>query len=241
MKIITSIYLNCRPELRNDWLVGVEADLDAEDNIVGKPQEIALRALIAFYNKTNYAAHLAPNLLEETHRRTESTSAVVFEEQGVPLGARRRSRLSSVSSDADLFPLRDQLSYNPDGMIEFWMHEYEDVMREVFGDGTRPDEDWDDDEADPDLVRAGPGAPGPAERDDPAWIRLTELMRARGAPEDDAISDSESVVSVGELGDAARLEAEREGRSMFEAMQERQRRRSNGDENTWEVSLGART
>jgi hypothetical protein len=244
MKIITSIYLNCRPELRNDWLVGVEADLDAEDAMVGKPQEVALRALVAFYNKTNYAAHLAPTTLEDSgHRRSESTSAVVIDEP-VPPGFRRRSRLSSVSSDADLFPLRDSMPYNPDGMIEYWMHEYEDVMRQVFGDGTRPDEDWDEEEGDDDdmdLVRANPGAPGPAERDDPAWIRLTELMRTRGAPEEDTISDSESVVSVGQLGDDARLDAEREGRTMFEAMQERQRRRSNGDENTWEVSLRSNT
>lgn len=241
MKIITSIYLNCRPELRNDWLVGVEADLDAEDGMVGKPQELALRALIAFYNKGRYAVQPSSMPEEQAHRRTDS-SAVVFEDAGMIAGARRRSRLSSISSssESELFPLGrvESLPYNPDGMIEFWMHEYEDVLREVFGEGTRTDDDWEDEESEVDygVVRAlaASGAPGPAERDDPAWLRLTEIMRARGNHEDDAISDSESVVTVGELGEDARLDAEKQGRSMFEAMQERQRRRSNGDENTWE-------
>lgn len=232
MKIITSIYLNCHPELRNDWLVGVEADLEGEDAMVGKPQELALRTLITLYNKRHYAAHMAPVALgDESHRRADSTSAVVFDSDPAAPGNRRRSRLDSVSlSSSDIDFTRSDMPYNPDGMIEFWMHEYEDVLREVFGDGTR--EEWDDDEDDDELVRA-PGAPGPAERDDAAWIRLGELMRARGAPDDDTISDSESVVSVGELGEEARLEAEAEGREMFSAMEKR-RRRPSQDENTWE-------
>lgn len=229
MKIITSIYLNCRPELRNDWLVGVEADLEAEDQLVGIPQEHALRSLISFYNKTNYAAHMAPSIPDEAYRRMDSGGFL----DHAPLSPnRRRSRLDSLAATEELFDAtRDpSLPYNPDGMIEFWMHEYEDVLRDVFGDGTR--EEWTDTGS-----PASPAAPGPAEgRNDAAWIRLGELMRARGAPEDDTISDSESVVSVGELGDEARLEAEVEGRTMFAAMQERKRRTSQGDENTWEVS-----
>ncbi|GMK57278.1 hypothetical protein CspeluHIS016_0401120 [Cutaneotrichosporon spelunceum] len=235
MKIITSIYLNCRPELRNDWLVGVEADLEAEDHLVGKPQEQALRSLIAFYNKRHYAAHLAPVApIEGAHRRTDSVSGPMFDEHSLAAN-RRRSRLGSISSsEHDLFPpsrTSAEMSYNPDGMIEFWMNEYEDVLREVFGDGTS-EEDWDEyGEVRPD---ASPGAPGPAERDDAAWVRLGQLMR-RG--DDDAISDisdSESVVTVGELGEDARLEAEEEGRSMFAAMQQRKQRRPSEDENTWE-------
>lgn len=230
MKIITSIYLNCRPELRNDWLVGVEADLEAEDQAVGIPQEHALRSLIAFYNKKNYAAHMSPSMPDEHYRRTETGGFL----DPAPLSPnRRRSRLDSLSGTSeDIFDAtRDpSLPYNPDGMIEFWMHEYEDVLRDVFGEGTR--DEWTDTGS-----PASPAAPGPAEgRNDAAWIRLGELMRARGAPEDDTISDSESVVSVGELGEDARLEAETEGRTMFAAMQERKRRTSQGDENTWEVS-----
>lgn len=234
MKIITSIYLNCRPELRNDWLVGVEADLEAEDQLVGIPQEHALRSLIAFYNKKNYAAHMAPTMPDEAYRRMEGGGGFLDHQPLSP--NRRRSRMDSLSATSeDIFDAtRDpSMPYNPDGMIEFWMHEYEDVLRDVFGDGTR--DEWADTGS-----PASPAAPGPAEgRNDAAWIRLGELMRARGAPEDDTISDSESVVSVGELGEDARLEAETEGRTMFAAMQERKRRTSQGDENTWEVSFCA--
>ncbi|KAL1405394.1 Factor arrest protein 11 [Vanrija albida] len=240
MKVITSIYLNCRPELRNDWLVGVEADLEAEDAVAGKPQEFALRTLVAFYNKQHYAAHFAAAQVAPDHRRGDSQSALVFDEPGLVPAARRRSRLDSVSSDAGLFPMSRSASdlalmpYNPDGMIEFWMHEYEDVLREVFGEGTtQADEDWDE-YGDGAAMPPPSGAPGPAERDDAAWVRLGELMRARGGQDDDTISDSESVVTVGELGDEAQLEAAAEGREMFNAMHERQRRKSKGDENTWE-------
>lgn len=101
-------------------------------------------------------------------------------------------------------------------MIEFWLHEYEDVLGEVFGDA-------DDEEG---------GAPGPAEKDDVAWNRLGEIMRAKGGEDEDGISDSESVVSVGQLEEGARLEEPGLGE---EGVLARQQRRQSGDENTWEV------
>lgn len=33
MKVITTIYLNCRPDLRDEWLTGTEVD-DAQDALV---------------------------------------------------------------------------------------------------------------------------------------------------------------------------------------------------------------
>ncbi|CAD6919859.1 unnamed protein product [Tilletia controversa] len=51
MKIITAIYLNCRPELRDEWLAGMDIDGGLEDSL---PQEQALRALIKFYLNTRY-------------------------------------------------------------------------------------------------------------------------------------------------------------------------------------------
>lgn len=113
------------------------------------------------------------------------------------------------SSDSDVFPPRStnsgatgaiDLPYNPDGMIEFWLHEYEDVLNEVFGES--------EDHIMGMGMGTGMGIPrvGMAERDDPAWNRLDQIMRGgRGGVEDDEISDSESVVSVGELGQDARL------------------------------------
>lgn len=105
-------------------------------------------------------------------------------------------------------------------MIEFWLHEYEDVLLEVFGDGdvalpvTHGHAD--------DMDDLGLGR-GVAERDGPAWRMLGEMMRARGGVDDDAISDSESVVTVGELGEEARLDGQP---SVSD----------HPGENTWEVS-----
>jgi hypothetical protein len=140
----------------------------------------------------------------------------------------------SSSADCDVFPPRSStdLPYNPDLMIEFWLHEYEDIMNEVFG------------EAEEDGI--GMTRVGMAERDDPAWNRLYEIMRygtGRGM-EDDEISDSESVVSVGELGAEARVgvginvesddgdQVQDQGRHERELA--RQQRRQSGNENTWE-------
>lgn len=83
--------------------------------------------------------------------------------------------------------------------------------------------------------------PKAAERDDRAWNALGEIMRARTGREEDEISDSESVVSVGELGEGARMD---DGRSEGEdgsgvedeGEAQRQRRRSQ-NESTWAVSF----
>ena len=189
-----------------------------------QPQEYALRALIQFYNKRNYAAHLAPLPSPEpssAHKRSNSASAMILDDPALLPHPPPHLR-SSTSSETDVFPPRSTLPYNPDGMLEFWLHEYEDVLGEVFGEGVSYDEE-------------GSGAPGPAEKDDPAWNRLGEIMKAKGGPtEDDSISDSESVVSIGVLGDGARLQ------DLAIGMNEeglRLQRRQSGNENTWEVSL----
>jgi hypothetical protein len=135
-------------------------------------------------------------------------------------------------------------------MIEFWLHEYEDVLMEVLGRGEGGEE-WEADfgvvgrrsphnlglgvgggvaEEEPGSPvrfgqRGGPGAPG---RDDRAWNALGEIMG-----EEEGISDSESVVSVGELGEEARLD---EGVGPEGVFARQQRRRSTDNENTWEVS-----
>ncbi|EGF99548.1 uncharacterized protein MELLADRAFT_94239 [Melampsora larici-populina 98AG31] len=58
MKVITAIYLNCRADLRDEWLLGVDLDGDVEDSF---PQEQALRSLVSFYNCKHYGA-FAPHL-----------------------------------------------------------------------------------------------------------------------------------------------------------------------------------
>lgn len=34
MKVITAIYLNCRPDLRDEWLTGMDVDVDIEESLV---------------------------------------------------------------------------------------------------------------------------------------------------------------------------------------------------------------
>ncbi|OCF42790.1 hypothetical protein I317_03392 [Kwoniella heveanensis CBS 569] len=262
MKIITSIYLNCRPELRDDWLAGTDLDAELDDAL---PQEYALRSLVQFYNKRHYSAHLAPlPSPEPAHKRSNSTSAVTLEDPALAHG-QAGSHVSHVSGghprtaslgESDVFPPRKStvagasLPYNPDGMIEFWLHEYEDVLGEVFGEaGEGGNEVWedfglsgagggiahshDDHRAGAEEL-GGPSVIGAADRDDRAWNRLSEIMRGAGDAADD-ISDSESVVSVGELGDEARLDSsgfeENNGQSSEEegeAGANRVRRYSNG-------------
>lgn len=49
MKVITAIYLNCRPDLRDEWLSGADIDGDVEESL---PQEQALRGLVKYYNQS---------------------------------------------------------------------------------------------------------------------------------------------------------------------------------------------
>lgn len=47
MNLVSAIYLHCKTKLRDDWLVGGDVNQEVED---AHPQEIAIRALIQFYN-----------------------------------------------------------------------------------------------------------------------------------------------------------------------------------------------
>lgn len=66
MRVITSIYLHCRPELRDDWLAGGDIDQEVEDAL---PQEQALRALTHFYNIRYFPKSMGVDdkLLDEEH------------------------------------------------------------------------------------------------------------------------------------------------------------------------------
>ncbi|WWD17501.1 hypothetical protein CI109_101942 [Kwoniella shandongensis] len=269
MKVITSIYLNCRPELRDEWLAGTDQDTELDDAL---PQEYALRSLVQFYNKRHYSIQSAPLPSPDAgHRRSNSTSAVVLEDPALqhdhPHANGGHPRTSSVG-ESDVFPPRKSvappaLPYNPDGMIEFWLHEYEDVLGEVFGDGDGSNDVWDDfglsstgggGSSVPIGVGGGAGVgvisgdgsdvSRPRDERDRAWSRLNEIMRGDG--EDEEISDSESVVSLGELGEGARLngagfggerpdDEEEEGEGRDGRVGRGQGRRKSGDgENTWE-------
>ena len=64
MRVITAVYLYCRPELRDDWLAGSDVDADVEEAL---PLEQALRALTHWYNLKRYPAQMGSEarLLDE--------------------------------------------------------------------------------------------------------------------------------------------------------------------------------
>ena len=51
MRIITAIYLHCKPELRDDWLAGLAIEEEVGEAL---PQEQALRSLTYWYNLRRY-------------------------------------------------------------------------------------------------------------------------------------------------------------------------------------------
>ncbi|KAF2145988.1 uncharacterized protein K452DRAFT_355474 [Aplosporella prunicola CBS 121167] len=55
MRVITAVYLHCRPELRDDWLAGSDVDADVDESV---PLEQALRALTHWFNLKHYPERL---------------------------------------------------------------------------------------------------------------------------------------------------------------------------------------
>jgi hypothetical protein len=51
MRVITAIYLYCRPELRDDWLAGSDIDAEVEEAL---PLEQALRGLTHWWHLRRY-------------------------------------------------------------------------------------------------------------------------------------------------------------------------------------------
>lgn len=59
MRVITAIYLHCRPELKDEWLAG--SDVDAEVD-AALPLEQALRSLTHWLNVRRYPDKIAPDI-----------------------------------------------------------------------------------------------------------------------------------------------------------------------------------
>lgn len=59
MRVITAVYLHCRPELRDEWLAG--SDIDAEVD-AALPLEQALRGLTHWLNLRKYPGKIAPEI-----------------------------------------------------------------------------------------------------------------------------------------------------------------------------------
>ncbi|KAK4703245.1 hypothetical protein P7C70_g2979, partial [Phenoliferia sp. Uapishka_3] len=176
MKVITAIYLHCRPDLRDEWLTGVDVDGDVEESL---PHEQALRALVRFFNTKHYGAY-APLL----HRRSSSANHPPPEFGQIPPS----SPGGRPSSENDTFPpMRSVSSYDSDLSFRaaFGQEALDDVGDYEVDDLLSPGRD-DDLFGDGDLESTTSRA---------AWDRLGDLMGNY-----DDISDSESVGSFNFLG-----------------------------------------
>ncbi|KAG8960113.1 Factor arrest protein 11 [Tulasnella sp. 419] len=199
MKVITSIYLNCRPDLRDEWLTGTEVE-DVSDAMA---QEQALRTLVKFYNSKRYGASIQTAALNPSHRRASSQSIPMLHELGGGDAFNLNRAGPSPKLDADVFPplksrTADQSTFLPyTGEDIAFEAEYEDYLSDL-GEGA-PEHHLDPlgfglpGESSNAIGSGMGGTVGPS-----AWHRLATF------PTDitDAISDSESVVSIGDLGDA---------------------------------------
>ncbi|KAF8528832.1 hypothetical protein BU17DRAFT_36782 [Hysterangium stoloniferum] len=190
MKVITSIYLNCRPDLRDEWLTGTEV----EDVQGALAQETALRTLIKFYNTKRYGSSSMTNFNHSQHRRTSSHSIPPLE--GLPAGpelTNLRNSSGGLTMDPDVFPpVRSQardpstfLPYIPEDIA--FEEEYEEYLHDLG------------------LSDEHPGPTGsPSSQGLSAWQRLSMFTPADIGAE--GISDSESIASIEELGPEQRLE-----------------------------------
>ncbi|OCB91552.1 hypothetical protein A7U60_g1178 [Sanghuangporus baumii] len=189
MKCITTIYLNCRPDLRDEWLTGSEVD-DAQDALA---QEQALRKLVKFYNNKRYGSATTHAMARDNHRRSSSLSMPLGElHAGPELSAMARPVGTPNMVEADVFPpLRAQapdpsifLPYTTEDIA--FEEEYEEYLSDL---GMGDDYSW---SSSNDGLFGGTSA----------WHRLPHM----GTEIADGISDSESIASIGELGDEAKFD-----------------------------------
>ncbi|CAI4210253.1 unnamed protein product [Parascedosporium putredinis] len=59
MRVITAVYLHCRPELRDEWLAGSDVDAEVDSAV---PLEQALRGLAHWFNIRRYPDGVAPGV-----------------------------------------------------------------------------------------------------------------------------------------------------------------------------------
>ncbi|KAI0650345.1 N1221-domain-containing protein [Trametes meyenii] len=183
MQVITAIYLNCRPDLRDEWLTGIEVD-DVYD---AQAQEQALRHLVKFYNNKRYGVQAT--VQSSAHRRAASISHHL---EGLHPGAELSGMLRPVQTpnnvDADVFPPLRAQTTEPSIFLPYvtediaFEEEYEEYLR------------WSDEHSDT------------SSQGSTAWHRLPELVHDIA----DSISDSESIVSIGELSDDSRSSGEKD-------------------------------
>lgn len=210
MKVITSIYLNCRPDLRDEWLAGTEPD-DATD---AQAQEQALRHLVKFCkyflpqtisihswpssctldNTKRYGNAATANQQSPMHRRSGSMSQMEGLHSDPALTSLIRPLGTPNLVESDVFPpLRSRA---PDHSL-FLPFIPEDIAFEEEYEEYLSDMGWADEQTssvDKSFFSTGSGA-GTS-----AWHTLPKFVSEMT----DDISDSESVVSIGDLSEDVR-------------------------------------
>ncbi|KAF9452194.1 N1221-domain-containing protein [Macrolepiota fuliginosa MF-IS2] len=195
MKVITAIYLNCRPDLRDEWLTGNEM----EEGQGAQAQEQALRHLVKFYNTKRYGSAAPGNQNNSPkHRRSGSISQQMDGLHPPELVGMIRPLGTPNTVDADVFPPPRSQAPDPNIFLPYitediaFEEEYEEYLKDL---GYS-------DEQTGDMPLFGGAS---------AWSRLpfeTDIA--------DGISDSESVVSIGELGDDTRLDHNRDDKDIID-------------------------
>lgn len=189
MKVITAIYHNCRPDLRDEWLTGTEPEEPGEAQV----QEQALRQLVKFYNTKRYGP-LASQAPQGPHHRRQGSMSHYLE--GLQPDPQLTSLIRPVGTpntvDSDVFPPSRSQAPNPSIFLPYttedlaFEEEYEEYLSDLgLGDDYQ-------------AHGSSTDAPGASSSGTSAWHRLPEYVTEMT----DNISDSESIVSIGDLGDA---------------------------------------
>ncbi|KAI1498230.1 hypothetical protein F5X99DRAFT_412311 [Biscogniauxia marginata] len=89
MRVITAVYLHCRPELRDEWLAGSDVDAEVEEAL---PLEQALRSLTHWFNVRRYPDQMAPEIRDalqdqQDFFKREIDKLEVWGDVGQPEGA----------------------------------------------------------------------------------------------------------------------------------------------------------
>lgn len=210
MKVITAIYLNCRPDLRDEWLSGADVDGDVEDSL---PQEQALRGLIKYYNSTrigNIAASpsaktaaAGAGTASHSHKRSLSTSLPGQMQDGMPVEGADAVAAAASSAAQNFGPALSPTNFNRANISFFESDTLPPLRRNAESTaGTLryiPDDLLDGYLVDyEDILGEVFGESGQVSGEESpavAWARLGEILGQA-----DSISDSESIATIGDLG-----------------------------------------
>jgi hypothetical protein len=99
MRVITAIYLYCRPELRDDWLAGSDVDAEVEEAL---PLEQALRGLTHWWHLRQYKDVM--NIEEGASLVEEERDFFARELEAMGWGLYGDDMLNDISDERDLLP-----------------------------------------------------------------------------------------------------------------------------------------